>query len=354
MLLRSRKTTICVVLALTATAVPRVASLPVAAQPAAAASAPDAAAGGAEPAAGAISFSGSNQRAPWQKRLTLGPGDEIRIEMYGGTGTGTPVTVGMDGRINYLQARDLMVTGLTIDELRAKLDEELAKYYLAARTMIQPLVFRSKKYYILGKGAGRGVFVLDRPKTLVEAVAQAGGLSLGTFEGNTVELADLQRSFFVRGGKQLTVNFESLFLQGDLSQNILMEPEDYVFIAAADANEIFVTGEVLNPGVTMFVPNASILAVIASRGGFNTRAYRQKVLIVRGSLTNPTTILVNVADMLKAKGRDIPLQPKDIVYVARKPWYRPEEILQYAVDSFVYGAVYTYSRDLVNDVEGNN
>jgi protein involved in polysaccharide export with SLBB domain len=295
---------------------------------------------------GVISLSALTNRAPWQQRLTVGPGDQFRVALYG-TGGAQDITVGLDGRISFLQVRDYPVTGLTIDELREKLDQELGKYYLAARTMVYPVQFRSKRYFILGKGAGRGVFVLERPLTLIEAITQAGGLSVGTFEGNPVELADLQRSFFIRGGKRLNLNLESLFLQGDLSQNVAMEPDDYVYIASADANEIYIAGQVLSPRATIWTPAASVLAVIAAGGGFGPKAYKQRVLVVRGSLTNPQTYVVNVGAILKGRDVDVRLQPRDIVYVAARPWYKAEEILEYALDSFVYGAVDTYARSLV-------
>ncbi len=38
------------------------------------------------------------------------------------------VVVGMDGRISYLQAQGVMAAGLTIDELRNRLNEDLKKY----------------------------------------------------------------------------------------------------------------------------------------------------------------------------------------------------------------------------------
>ena len=56
-----------------------------------------------------------------------------------------------------------MATGLTIDELRAKMDEALAKYYQNPRTIITPVAFHSKKYFMLGAVANKGVYTFDRP-----------------------------------------------------------------------------------------------------------------------------------------------------------------------------------------------
>ena len=59
------------------------------------------------------------------------------------------------------------------------------------------------------------------------------------FERNPVELTDLSRSFMVRHGQKLPVDFEKLFQQGDLTQNIAVEPDDYLYFASATANMKF-------------------------------------------------------------------------------------------------------------------
>src|SRR5689334_11146533 len=86
-----------------------------------------------------LSFSASarSQRAAWQQRLTLGPGDSINISLFEmADTTQTEVPVGPDGRISFLQVRDFMAAGLSIDELRAKLDEALGPYYQNPRTIV--------------------------------------------------------------------------------------------------------------------------------------------------------------------------------------------------------------------------
>src|SRR5207245_338407 len=103
-----------------------------------------------------------------------------------------------DGRISYLEAQDVMAAGLTVDELRAKLDEELGKYRRVARTVITPIAYHSKKYFMLGKVVQKGVYTLDRPTTVLEALARARGVENGAVENNTVDLADFSRSFLAR------------------------------------------------------------------------------------------------------------------------------------------------------------
>jgi protein involved in polysaccharide export with SLBB domain len=287
-----------------------------------------------------LSLAAPTSRAEWQQRLTLGPGDLLNLELFDMPETAKKeVPIGPDGRINFLQARDIMAAGLTIDELRAKMDEALGKYYQNPRSIVTPASFHSKKYIVLGAVANKGVFTFDRPLRIIEAIARAGGLETGLYASRTVELADLQRSFLVRNGQRVPVDFEQLFQRGDLSQNVPLQPDDYLYFALASANEIYLLGEVMLPGVQVFSAKPTAIGVIALGGGFTQRAYKSRVLVVRGSLDHPETFVVDTTAILAGKAKDFKLQPRDIVYVSRNPWVAAGEIVDMAAKAFVQAAL---------------
>jgi len=287
------------------------------------------------------------QRADWQRHLTLGPGDVLSVAVYGEPATRAEITVQPDGRISFLEARDVVANGLTIDELRGKLDDELGRYRRAARTMISPVAFRSKKYYMLGLIAQRGAFTLDRPMTVVEAVARARGFATSAASGDVTEMADLQHAFLVRDGKRQDINFQRLFASGDLSQNIPVEPNDYFYFPPASMNQVYVLGEVRAPGPAVVGDQATSLRAIASRGGFTDRAWRDQVLIVRGSLNDPKPIQVNLAAVLRGEAADVTLEPQDIIYVSSHPFWKVGELLNEAARAFTQALVVYWTSDHV-------
>lgn len=287
-------------------------------------------------------FAGSNAKtkAAWQSRFTLGPNDVVNFYYYGRPELSRPgVLIGPDGRVTYLQAQGIMTTGLTIDELRDEVTAELGKFYRKPRIIVTPGEFRSKKFHVLGKVVNKGTYTLERPLTIIEAVAQAGGLETGVFELNTVELADLPRSFLIRNQQRLAVDFDKLFRNGDLSQNILLEPEDYLYFPSSVANEIYVLGSVKSPGAQGLSVDASVLSAITLAGGFTERAYKQKVLVVRGGLDTPKRFVVNMADVLAGKVADFRVEPRDIVYVSDRPWSRVEDLADMAATAFITSMV---------------
>jgi protein involved in polysaccharide export with SLBB domain len=281
-----------------------------------------------------------SQRAAWQQRLTVGPGDVLNIGLYGSPELArTEVAIGPDGRLSYLEAQDIVATGLTIDDLRGKLDEALGQYRRAPHTIITPVAFRSKKYYMLGKVNTKGVYILDRPITVLEALARAHGLENALVDRNLVGLTDFRRSFIARTGKRIPVDFERLFERGDLSQNVPVEPGDYIYFAPGDLNEVYVVGEVRLPGPVTWTSALTIIGAVSGRGGFTERAWRAKVLVVRGSLSAPEAIPVDTHAILDGKALDFRLQPRDIIYVNSRPFIKVEEAADLAATAFIQSII---------------
>lgn len=301
-----------------------------------------------------ISFSALSptQKAGWQKRLTLGPGDILNFTLFGQPELArTEVMVGPDGRVSYLQAQDVLAAGLTIDELRKKFDEELSKYYRAPNVIITPFAYNSKKYYVLGKVMNKGAFPLDRPITIMEAVARSQGFETGTIDNqNMVDLVDLQKSFVMRDGKRLPVNLEKLFQEGDLSQNAPLEPNDYLYFASGALKEVYVLGDVGVPGPLTWTENVTVISAITARGGYTQRAYKSKVLVIRGSLNKPQTFVVDTWATLDGRGMDFKLQPKDIIFVPHRPFIRAEELLDLAATAFIQSSVAAWAGQNIGPV----
>jgi protein involved in polysaccharide export with SLBB domain len=175
--------------------------------------------------------------------------------------------------------------------------------------------------------------------TVLETIAEAGGLETGLSQQNTVELADLGRSFLMRGKARVDVDMEALFYKGDMTQNVLVQPDDYLYFPSSSSNEIYVLGNVKRQGTQGLLANTSVHSSIAQAGGFTPRAYTQRVLVVRGSFDNPQTFTVDMAAMLEGREKGFRLEPKDIVFVADKPWARAEELLSFALNAFTQGAI---------------
>jgi len=295
-----------------------------------------------------LSASKGPMLAPWQEKLTLGAGDVFQISLYGQADSTRDVVVGPDGQISYLQALDVKATGLTVDELRGHLETTLMKFHLAPRVVLIPGSFQSKRYYILGNVVGRGAHLLDKPTTVVEAIAKAKGFVTAGAQRSSFTLTDFSQAFLARRQADGSfvrepVDFEALFQRGDLENNKLLAPEDYLYFPPTALQEVYVLGEVRGAGQVPYTKNLGVIGAIAGRGGFTDGAYKQRILVIRGSLQRPETFVVDISKILLGTSKDFVLQPKDIVYVSRKPWAKAEELLEAASSDFVRAFVVTWT-----------
>lgn len=290
----------------------------------------------------------------WRERYTLGPGDVVDIRFYGSsTLDRAGLRIAPDGTLSYLQVNSLYVNELTIDELRTKFEEKLREYHRDPRLIITPGELKSKRYVILGKIMDKGVFTLDRPITLLEAIARSRGIETGLFEQSTVEIADLDRSFIIRNGERLNVDFAKLYFEGDLSQNVYLEPRDYIYLASNLSSEYYVFGSVSTPGAQGITNRATLVSAITRRKGFTEGAWSDRVLVIRGSMSDPELFVVDVKSILAGKEPDFPLAPGDIVYVNDRPWYKAEQILDTAMQNFLSSATSTWVNANVPDAITN-
>ncbi len=274
--------------------------------------------------------------------FTLGPGDNVEITLVGDPTSKSITVVGPDGKLYFSLLPGIDVWGLTLDQAKAQIETGLAKY-MRERPQVS-LVLReveSKQVWVLGRVQAPGLYPLSTPLTLLEALSLAGGtMSLAAFRqqeaaGASDELADLRRSFVLRDGKRLPVDFARLLQQGDLSQNIYLQAGDFVYLPTAATKEVYVLGAVTEPRPVPFREGLTAAGAVASAYGTLTGAYLHHVIVVRGSLSHPEVATVDYKNVIRGEAPDLVLQPGDIVFVPFSPYRYLYRYTQLAIDTFV-------------------
>jgi polysaccharide biosynthesis/export protein len=273
---------------------------------------------------------------PQGDMFTLGPGDSVEVEILGTPASRAVTAVGPDGKMYYHLLPGLDVWGLTLNQTRELVEKQLAKYLSDPQVSLTLRVVGSKYVWLLGRLNKPGVYPLAAPTTLLESIAAAGGTSRSLSQVASEELADLRHSFVVRQGQFVPVDFQRLLRQGDTSQNIFLQPEDFVYVASVLDQEVYVLGAVKAPRALPYTERMTLVSAIASGAGmeryewisvgnwdpgpFAKDAYLSHVAIVRGSLSAPQVAIVDYNAIIKGKARDVRLEPGDIVYVPNSPY----------------------------------
>ncbi len=159
----------------------------------------------------------------------------LEIDGHGGT-------INPDGKISLPLLGDVKIVGMTAKEIGLKLTELLRPYYKDPKVQVAVAGYNSKKYYMFGMvggdtggvggggGGGTDRGGSARPytgrDTLLDALAGAG----------VNFLADRSRVKIIRAHpdkdqrKTITVDVDKMIREGDLTMNVLLEPNDIVFV----------------------------------------------------------------------------------------------------------------------------
>jgi polysaccharide biosynthesis/export protein len=266
--------------------------------------------------------------------FTLGPGDLIDIENLNEPARLVTSVVGPDGKIYYSLLPGMSVWGMTLMDAKLALENSMQKYFKAPPDLAVNLkLVRSQNAWILGNVTKPGLYPLQMPMTILEGITYAGGTVFvpGSEEG----VCDLERSFVMRNGQPLPIDFERLLRGGDLSQNIYLRPDDFVYLRSATIRNVYVLGAVAVPRVVAYNHKISLGGAVISAGGLAEYAYKTDVAIIRGSLVTPRVAKVDIGAILKGKARDIELEPGDIVYIPYAPWRKAAIMVDSMVRNFV-------------------
>lgn len=246
----------------------------------------------------------------------LGRGDVLNVSVYDEPElniNGIPVRP--DGRISFPLVGDVIAEGLTVSELNESLTDKLSRFILSPKVSVIVQNFNSQQFTIFGEVVRPGVYPLITDISITDALAGAGGLNKGQFRATSVELADLTHAFIARQGEILPVDFVRLIRQGDLRYDISLQSGDYIYIPSGLSKEVYILGEVNNPMLFAFRENMPMSRTLAQAEGFTPDADLKRIHILRGSLTNPTVLMINFKEVLAGRAREVALEPGDVIYV---------------------------------------
>ncbi len=255
------------------------------------------------------------------KPYRLNVGDVLEISVLDEPDMTREVSIIPDGTLNYLLVGAIPAKGKTIEELREELTKALGQFfvnpYVSVLTKIINLPKEEKKTVnILGALKSPGSYQWHEGDRLLDILSSAGGLLYTQTELGTRTTANLKASYISRNGKPLDVDFYRLLQMGDMTQNVPLKPNDFIYIASAEEANVIVMGEVQNPRIIPYTRALNLVEALSICGGFTREAYRSRIVILRTEEGKSKYVEVDVDNLLHGKDvSNLTLQSGDIVYV---------------------------------------
>ena len=195
-----------------------------------------------------------------KQAYTIGYGDILSVNVYGEgdmavTGGGDTAVVGgaagtgeggdqlrrrsdgaevrMDGRVSLRHIGDVQAVGLTTTQLADYLKQLYSSIFSDPILTVTLLQSNSRRYTVMGKVVNPGIFYLDFPVTIVQAVARSGGftewanhdISVIRQGGGPVDSQDVQQ-----GERVITFDYDAFLKGRDLDKNVSIVANDVVIV----------------------------------------------------------------------------------------------------------------------------
>jgi len=242
------------------------------------------------------------EKVPVGPDYVIGPGDEIKVTVWGRIEGQWSVVVDRDGNISLPKIGVLGVTGLTFKELKELLQKEFSKYFTGFEMNVSMGSLRTIRVYVVGNAENPGAYTVSSLSTLVSALFEAGGPS------KTGTMRDIQVK---RNGKTI-VHFDmyDFLLKGDKSKDIRLMPEDVIFIPTVGPL-VGIAGSVKRPAIYELKGEETVFQLIEMAGGLSDIAFKGRVQIER--IVDNSRQIVFESDLAQAK--DMKIQSGDLIKI---------------------------------------
>jgi len=234
----------------------------------------------------------------------VGPGDEIKVLMWGRIDAEYAVVVNRDGTMQFPQLGAISVAGLTYKDMRQLLKKK-AESITGVHISVTMGRLRGITVFVVGEVKKPGAYTISAFDTVINALLISGG---------PTELGSLRNVQLKRNDKVVKVaDFYDFLLRGDRANDTRLQPGDVIFVPRTDTL-VAISGNVKRPAIFELRGDLTLGTLIDLAGGLAPSAYKQRLRIER-SVQNEKQAILNVTYDGDATARGFILQDGDVVTV---------------------------------------
>jgi protein involved in polysaccharide export with SLBB domain len=210
--------------------------------------------------------------APVPSDYVIGPGDELRVRIWGNVNVQDNLRVDRSGDVYLPQVGPVHVAGLPYAALESHLRDAVGRVFRNFNLTADVGQIRAIQVYVTGQARRPGVYTVSALSTLIDALFSSGGPSV---EGS------LRRIVVRRNGATVTTfDLYNFLIDGDKSKDVKLLDGDVIYIPPAGP-QVAVTGSVRKPGIYELASGESLGGVIADAGGVSAVAAEARISIER-------------------------------------------------------------------------
>ncbi|MEK7373507.1 MAG: polysaccharide biosynthesis/export family protein, partial [Thermodesulfobacteriota bacterium] len=162
-----------------------------------------------------------SKNIPVSLKYVIGPGDEVRIALWGRINANYNLTVDRDGKIAIPNIGPLVVAGMTFDQMSQYLINQ-AQQMTGTNVDVSMGALRTISIFILGDVRRPGAYTIGSFSTITDALLLSGG---------PTEIGSMRNIQLKRKDKVIQpFDLYDLLLKGDKSKDVILQAGDIVFV----------------------------------------------------------------------------------------------------------------------------
>jgi len=234
----------------------------------------------------------------------IGPGDEVKILLWGRINANYSLTVDRNGNITVPQVGPISVAGLTFEQMGKHLIKQ-SEQFVGANIDVTMGSLKSIPIFVLGDAKRPGAYTIGSFATITDALLIAGGpAGIGTMRNIQLRRKDKVIT---------TLDLYDLLLKGDKSKDTILQAGDVVFVPVAGPI-VGVAGNVRRPAIYELKGAYDLETLLNLAGGIIPTAYTQQIQVER-IIKNERQAVVDIDDKHLTKAKDFHLQDVDLVKI---------------------------------------
>lgn len=218
-----------------------------------------------------------------------------------------------NGNIYLPLVGQVRIAGKTLSETNRFLRSQFAKYLKHPDVIVRVLSYEGRRYFVNGQVMRSGQYTLnDQPISIYTALGQAGGINTETGDNTNIQL--------IRNGQTYNLNTIALEKQGYSLHQLLIQPNDTIFVNAKLNQKLYVMGESNKSQALILREQGMTLSDVLgeSEGISPYSASAARIYVMRTNLQSHASTIyqLNLSSFGNlALANQFQMQKNDIVYI---------------------------------------
>ena len=198
------------------------------------------------------------------------------------------MNVKLDGTILFPELGAISVVGLSLKDVKAKLEQLIEQSYIGVNIDISIQNLSAKKITIVGAVKTPGTYLINPFSTITGALAYSGGVS---------EIGSLRDIKLIRNNEEIfSFDLYDLLVRGDRSKDVTLEAGDTLLIKAA-SQFVEINGAVKRPAIYEILEGETLRDIVDFALGFDQTANKSNISVSFLDLNEAAIVKKNISSL---------------------------------------------------------